>query len=175
MATDASFIEYVREQAGLGDRLGYRKMFGEYALYVDGLVVALVCDDQVFGADPGGGGTGHLASLLPPYPREAAPAAGRRTRGPRALRPSARRHRRGTARAEPRARSKPQARRGRRSPAEPRSVGDAPSGDPARLPARAGRVPEDADRPCGTDVIFEAGAASRSLCGRPRQAMVHIA
>lgn len=28
--------------------LGARKMFGEYALYLDGKVVALVCDDQLF-------------------------------------------------------------------------------------------------------------------------------
>ena len=29
MATDASFMEYVSEQATLGGRLTYRKMFGE--------------------------------------------------------------------------------------------------------------------------------------------------
>ena len=28
--------------------LTFRKMFGEYALYLDGRVVALVCDDQLF-------------------------------------------------------------------------------------------------------------------------------
>ena len=28
--------------------LSTRKMFGEYALYLDGKVVALVCDDQLF-------------------------------------------------------------------------------------------------------------------------------
>jgi len=28
--------------------LSSRKMFGEYALYLDGKVVALVCDDQLF-------------------------------------------------------------------------------------------------------------------------------
>ena len=69
MATDASFIEYVREQAGLGDRLGSRKMFGEYALYVDGRVVALVCDDQVFvKPTPAGEALATSATLLPPYP-----------------------------------------------------------------------------------------------------------
>lgn len=26
----------------------YRKMFGEFALYVDGKVVALICDDELF-------------------------------------------------------------------------------------------------------------------------------
>jgi len=48
MATDLETIHYLCDQAGLGERLTYRKMFGEYALYVDGKVVALVCDDQLF-------------------------------------------------------------------------------------------------------------------------------
>ena len=48
MATDASFVDYVCDQAGLGRRLTFKKMFGEYALYVDGKVVAFACDNQVF-------------------------------------------------------------------------------------------------------------------------------
>ena len=48
MASDADFVGYVCEQAGLGDALSYRKMFGEYALYLDGRVVALVCDNMLF-------------------------------------------------------------------------------------------------------------------------------
>jgi TfoX/Sxy family transcriptional regulator of competence genes len=47
MATDASFVEYVCDQARLPG-LTHRKMFGEYALYLDGKVVALVCDNSVF-------------------------------------------------------------------------------------------------------------------------------
>jgi TfoX/Sxy family transcriptional regulator of competence genes len=48
MASDQSFVEYVCEQADLGNALSYRKMFGEYALYLEGKVVALVCDNQLF-------------------------------------------------------------------------------------------------------------------------------
>lgn len=48
MATTAEFIEYVREQAGLGTKLTYKKMFGKYALYVDGKVVALACDNSLY-------------------------------------------------------------------------------------------------------------------------------
>ena len=40
MATDASFVDYVCDQAGLGARLTSKRLFGEYALYVDGKVVA---------------------------------------------------------------------------------------------------------------------------------------
>ncbi|MGH8852979.1 MAG: TfoX/Sxy family protein [Telluria sp.] len=48
MATDKSFVEYVLETAGLGSRLTYKKLFGEYALYLDGKVVAFACDNSVF-------------------------------------------------------------------------------------------------------------------------------
>lgn len=48
MATDLETIHYLCDQAGLGARLTYRKMFGEYAFYVDGKVVALVCDGRFF-------------------------------------------------------------------------------------------------------------------------------
>jgi TfoX/Sxy family transcriptional regulator of competence genes len=48
MASDASFVEHVRDQAGLGTALTSRKMFGEYALYLDGKVLAFICDNQLF-------------------------------------------------------------------------------------------------------------------------------
>ena len=46
MATDASFAEYVVDQAGprLAVRVG--KMFGEYALYVGDKVVGFLCDNR---------------------------------------------------------------------------------------------------------------------------------
>lgn len=48
MATDLSFVQFVLEQARLRERLAYRKMFGEFAIYLDGKVVALACDDSLF-------------------------------------------------------------------------------------------------------------------------------
>lgn len=48
MATHPDFVEYVRAQSGLGDAITCRRMFGEYAIYVEGKVVALACDDQLF-------------------------------------------------------------------------------------------------------------------------------
>ena len=48
MATSEDTVRYIADQAGLGRRLEFRKMFGEYAMYVDGKVTALVCDDQLF-------------------------------------------------------------------------------------------------------------------------------
>lgn len=69
MATDSDFITYVAEQIAIGNRLTSRKMFGEYALYVDGKVVALVCDNSVFIKPSSAAAT--LAPTLPqrpPYP-----------------------------------------------------------------------------------------------------------
>lgn len=48
MGTTSDFIAFVLEQAGLEPRLTTRRMFGEYALYVDGKVVGFACDNSVF-------------------------------------------------------------------------------------------------------------------------------
>lgn len=69
MATSQDTIHYICDQAGFGSRLTFRKMFGEFALYLDGKVVALVCDDQLFlkPTDEGRQYLGQVA-LAPPYP-----------------------------------------------------------------------------------------------------------
>ena len=48
MASDLSTIEYIVDQSLLGARLSYRRMFGEYALYLNTKVVGLVCNNQLF-------------------------------------------------------------------------------------------------------------------------------
>lgn len=69
MASDVDFVAYVCEQAGLGGALSYRKMFGEYALYLDERVVALVCDNMLF-LKPTTAGRTLLDTVqeVPPYP-----------------------------------------------------------------------------------------------------------
>ena len=48
MATTNEYIEYVCEQLkGIGD-IGYKKMFGEYIVYVNDKPVIIVCDDTTF-------------------------------------------------------------------------------------------------------------------------------
>lgn len=47
MATSPATIAFVRQSLRL-DRFQLKPMFGEYALYADGKVVGLVCDDRVF-------------------------------------------------------------------------------------------------------------------------------
>lgn len=69
MGTDHDFIDYLAEQIDLGSRLSHRKMFGEYALYVDGKVVAFACDNSLF-VKPSAAATGLAPALpqRPPYP-----------------------------------------------------------------------------------------------------------
>lgn len=69
MATDLSFMEYVAEQMGSSGAISYRKMFGEYAVYYYGKVVAFVCDNQLF-VKPTAAGKAMLGSVdeAAPYP-----------------------------------------------------------------------------------------------------------
>ena len=48
MATSLEFLEYVAERLDLGSRLTYKRLFGEYALYIDGKVTAFACDTSLF-------------------------------------------------------------------------------------------------------------------------------
>jgi TfoX/Sxy family transcriptional regulator of competence genes len=70
MASSKDFVEYVCEQLRDAGDISYRKMFGEYALYCDGKVVALICDDQVFvkKTDASTAILGENAEEAPPYP-----------------------------------------------------------------------------------------------------------
>ena len=48
MGTTIDFIEYICDQiAGVGE-IRYKKMFGEYMVYVNGKPILLVCDNAVF-------------------------------------------------------------------------------------------------------------------------------
>jgi TfoX/Sxy family transcriptional regulator of competence genes len=68
MSTSQDTIHYICDQAGFGPRLTFKKMFGEFAFYLDGKVVALVCDDQLF-LKPTAEGQRYLGKvvLAPPY------------------------------------------------------------------------------------------------------------
>lgn len=48
MASDLDTVTFICDQSGLAARLSHKRMFGEYALYLDGKVVAFVCDNQLF-------------------------------------------------------------------------------------------------------------------------------
>lgn len=48
MSSKPEFVEYVAEQCGGAGVITYKKMFGEYGLYCNGKLYALVCDDRFF-------------------------------------------------------------------------------------------------------------------------------
>ncbi|MCM1166129.1 MAG: TfoX/Sxy family protein [Lachnospiraceae bacterium] len=48
MASKLEFVEYVAEQCGGAGTITYKKMFGEYGLYCNGKIFALVCGDEFF-------------------------------------------------------------------------------------------------------------------------------
>ena len=69
MASDLDFVEFVVDQMENAGAIAYRKMFGEYALYCEGKVVALVCDNQLF-VKPTKAGRSFIGNVVeaPPYP-----------------------------------------------------------------------------------------------------------
>lgn len=69
MASDLEFVKFVVDQMGSAGKISYRKMFGEYALYCNGKVVALICDNQLF-VKPTNPGKAFIGDAVeaPPYP-----------------------------------------------------------------------------------------------------------
>ena len=69
MSTQASTIEYLVAHVSHAGRIRARAMFGEYALYCDDKVVALICDDKLF-VKPTEEGRAFAGALeeAPPYP-----------------------------------------------------------------------------------------------------------
>jgi TfoX/Sxy family transcriptional regulator of competence genes len=69
MASDQRIADYICEQANLPGQLSYRKMFGEYALYMDGKVIAFICDNLLY-LKPTPEARGILGQPVeaPPYP-----------------------------------------------------------------------------------------------------------
>lgn len=69
MASDLDFIEYACDQLGGAGRITYRKMFGEAAVYCEGKVVALICDNQLY-VKPTQAGRALIGQPVeaPPYP-----------------------------------------------------------------------------------------------------------
>jgi TfoX/Sxy family transcriptional regulator of competence genes len=68
MATKQETVDFICEQSGLSARVTSRKMFGEFALYVDGKVIGLVCDDILY-VKPTDAGKSILGTTVeqPPY------------------------------------------------------------------------------------------------------------
>jgi TfoX/Sxy family transcriptional regulator of competence genes len=69
MGTAQSFVDFVVDQVRLAGHVTSRKMFGEHALYCDGKVVALLCDNRLFvKVTEAGRSLVGKVNLAPPYP-----------------------------------------------------------------------------------------------------------
>jgi TfoX/Sxy family transcriptional regulator of competence genes len=69
MASKRASVDFVVEQMAEAGDVSVRKMFGEYAIYLRGKVVALFCDDQLY-VKPTAGGKAFIGKVREssPYP-----------------------------------------------------------------------------------------------------------
>lgn len=69
MSSDQSFVDFVADQIQNAGVITCKKMFGEYALYCDGKIVALICDNRLF-IKPTDGGRHFIGDVIeaPAYP-----------------------------------------------------------------------------------------------------------
>lgn len=69
MASKQSTVDFIIEQISSTNPVSAKKMFGEYGIFCDGKMVALVCDNQLF-VKPTSGGKEFLGECPegPPYP-----------------------------------------------------------------------------------------------------------
>ncbi len=68
MATDKKFVDYILEQIENAGEITAKSMFGEYGIFSDGKIVALVCDNKLF-VKPTAGGRSFIKHVVeaPPY------------------------------------------------------------------------------------------------------------
>ena len=69
VAQGLEFVEFITDQVDSSCNLTHRMMFGGCTLYLDGKVVALVCDDQLF-VKPTSAGRAFIGNVVeaPAYP-----------------------------------------------------------------------------------------------------------
>ena len=69
MATRQSTVDYLLDQCSGAGEVSAKKMFGEYGVYLQGKMFAMVCDDRLF-LKPTDAGRALLAEPVeaPPYP-----------------------------------------------------------------------------------------------------------
>lgn len=70
MASSREFVDYIMGQIEKAGSVTCKKMFGEYGVYIDNKIVALVCDNYLY-VKPTDGGRSFIGDV-----REAAPYPG---------------------------------------------------------------------------------------------------
>jgi len=68
MASDQNFVDFVLDQIENAGEVTAKKMFGEYGVYSDGKIFALICDNQLF-IKPTEAGRAFIGNVVeaPPY------------------------------------------------------------------------------------------------------------
>lgn len=68
MASNADFVQYIADQCAGAGEITFKKMFGDYGIYCDGLIFGLICDDRFY-VKPTEAGRAVLQSveMRPPY------------------------------------------------------------------------------------------------------------
>ena len=68
MASDQSFVDYIVEQIQDAGEVTARKMFGEYGVFSNGKIFALICDNKLF-VKPTESGRAFIKDVVeaPPY------------------------------------------------------------------------------------------------------------
>ena len=69
MASKKEFLDFIVDQIDTTGLITYRAMFGEYGIWCDGKIFALVCDNKLF-IKPTLGGRDFIGDVVeaPPYP-----------------------------------------------------------------------------------------------------------
>lgn len=68
MASKEEFVAYIANQLEKAGHITYRKMFGEYGMYCDGKIFALICENQLFvKVTKAGEQLSPDLELMPPY------------------------------------------------------------------------------------------------------------
>ena len=68
MPSQQKIVDFITDQMGLPEHITYKKMFGEYTLYFDTKLFALVCDDKLY-IKPTVAGRAYIKDVVeaPPY------------------------------------------------------------------------------------------------------------
>jgi len=68
MASDQNFVDFVLDQIENAGEVTAKKMFGEYGVYSDGKIFALICDNKLF-IKPTNAGREFIQDIVeaPPY------------------------------------------------------------------------------------------------------------
>lgn len=69
MASDQAFVDFIVDQLEEAGDITSRKMFGEYGVYCNGKIFALICDNKLF-IKPTESGKAFIEDVVeaPPYP-----------------------------------------------------------------------------------------------------------